>query len=216
MNKIKVALLVFVLVCVLDIVGVLFNISVLTLLFKPFILLSLIVLYVVSVVEKNKVYIIALIFSFFGDVFLMIEGELYFIVGLFSFLIAHILFIKLVVSRIKNTTNIKIIVSTILFSLVFSLLIFIIINSLGEFLIPVIIYGLTISTFGAVALIDFLNTSSKKSLFMLFGAFVFIISDAVLAINKFYQPQHLLEVAVMVTYVTAQYLIYRSVILDEK
>ena len=81
-------------------------------------------------------------------------------------------------------------------------------------LVPVIIYGLTISTFGAVSFLDFLNTKSKKSLLMLLGAVVFMVSDSLLAINKFYNPAHILEVFVMITYVLAQYLIFRSMILD--
>ena len=79
---------------------------------------------------------------------------------------------------------------------------------------PVIIYGLTISTFGAVSLLDFLNTKSKRSLLMLLGAIVFMISDSLLAINKFYYPTHIFEIFVMITYVLAQYLIYRSMILE--
>ncbi|MBL4724524.1 MAG: lysoplasmalogenase, partial [Lutibacter sp.] len=95
MNKIKIALLVFVLVSVLDIIGIVFSIPILVLIFKPFILLSLIVLYRFSVSIKNRGYILALIFSFLGDVFLIFNGEFYFIAGLLSFLISHILFIKI-------------------------------------------------------------------------------------------------------------------------
>ena len=77
---------------------------------------------------------------------------------------------------------------------------------------PVVIYGLTISTFGIVSLIDFLNTKSKMSMLMLFGAIIFMISDSLLAINKFYNPAHLHEVIIMATYIFAQYLIFRSML----
>ena len=49
---------------------------------------------------------------------------------------------------------------------------------------------------------------------MLSGAIVFMISDSLLAINKFYNPAHIFDAAVMITYVLAQYLIYRSMILE--
>ena len=215
MNKIKVFFFAFVLVSILDIIGIIFKIPSLIFIFKPLILPSLLVLYVKSVSKRNRIYIMALIFSFFGDVFLLFSGELYFIIGLVSFLIAHFLFIKIVVARIQKTPIVRIISSVILFFMVFSLLIFVLKNSLGELLIPVIIYGLTISTFGAVSLIDYLNTNSKKSLLMLIGASVFIVSDAVLAINKFYESVHIFEIIVMITYVLAQYLIYRSLIMEK-
>jgi len=96
------------------------------------------------------------------------------------------------------------------------MLIYLLINSLGELLIPVIIYGLTISVFGTVAFIDYLNSKSQKSLWMLAGAIVFVLSDSVLAINKFYTQKLLFEVIVMSTYILAQFLIYRSMILENK
>ena len=96
------------------------------------------------------------------------------------------------------------------------LLLFLLKDSLNDLFIPVLIYGVVICTFGVVSLLDFLNTKSKKSLLMFFGALVFIVSDAVLAINKFYYAALVLQVAVMVTYISAQYLIYTSMVLDEK
>lgn len=209
----KIALFVFILVSVIDVVGIVFKEPSLIFLFKPFILLSLLFLYSSSVLIRNKWYVMALIFSFFGDVFLLYPGELFFMMGLVSFLLAHFIYIKIVVGRINKTSFTKIITSIIPFFIVFSLLILSLKDSLNEMLLPVIIYGLTISIFGVVSLIDFQNTKSKKSLLMLIGAIVFMISDSVLAINKFYNSTHLFEVVIMVTYILAQYLIYRSMIL---
>jgi len=216
MDKLKIAFIVFLCVAVLDVIGIIFQISDLRFIFKPLILLSLLVLYSFSVSERSKVYILALLFSFFGDVFLLFSGELNFIFGLVSFLIAHLLFIKIILNRIQKASVKNIGGSSFLFLIIFSLLIYILRDSLGELLIPVIIYGLTISTFGAVALIDYLNTKSLKSLWMLAGAIVFVISDSVLAINKFYDQKLLFQVIVMSTYVLSQFLIYRSMILEKK
>lgn len=198
----------------LDIVGILFSIPMLIYIFKPLIIFSLLFLYVFSLPKRIKWYVIALEFSFFGDVLLLFSGELFFMGGLVSFLMAHFLFIKIVISRIKEVNFLKALFSATPFLAVFGLLIFILKDSLHEMFAPVIIYGLTIATFGAVSFLYFLNTKSKKSLLMLFGAVIFMISDSLLAINKFYNPAHFLEVFVMITYVLAQYLIFRSMILD--
>ena len=214
MSKSKIAFLVFIIVSVLDIVGVIFKIPTLIYVFKPLILFSLIFLYVFSLPKRLKWYVMALELCFFGDVLLMFNGELFFIAGLISFLLAHFLFIKIVIGRLQKTAIIKIATSIIPFLIIVSLLIFTIKDNLNEMLLPVIIYGLTISTFGVVSLIDFQNTKSKKSFLMLIGAIVFMISDSVLAINKFYYSTHLFEVVIMVTYILAQYLIYRSMILE--
>lgn len=216
MSKLKITFLIFVLVSILDIIGVTFKIPTLIFVFKPLILLSLMVLYTVSSSDRNKIYILALICSFLGDVFLIFEGEFYFIAGLLSFLIAHLLFIRIVVKRLQKTLFSKIIVSIIPFLIAYLVLIFILKNSLGELLIPVIIYGLTIAAFGVVSLIDYLNTKSTRSLYMLIGAVIFMFSDAILAVNRFYISAHTFEVLVMLTYIVAQYLIYKSMIEKEE
>jgi uncharacterized membrane protein YhhN len=215
LNKIKVFFLVFVLVSIIDIIGIIFKIPMVIFVFKPLILSSLLVLYLLSVVLWNKMYILALIFSFLGDIFLLFSGELFFILGLISFLIAHILFIKIVVGSIQKTSILKIIVSTIPFLILFILFLFILKDSFGELLIPVIIYGITISIFGITSLIYYSEEKSTGALLMLFGALVFIISDSVLAINKFYLPTLYFEITIMLTYVLSQYFIYKSMILKE-
>ncbi|MDO9275249.1 MAG: lysoplasmalogenase [Lutibacter sp.] len=212
----KIALFVFILVFVLDLIGIIFKIESLLYIFKPFIMLSLLFLYSKSVFETNKWYTTALIFSFFGDVFLMYPGQLPFKIGLVSFLIAHILFIKIVIHRIEKVSFISILTAVIPFGTVLLALIFTIKDSIGELLLPVVFYGITISAFGTVSLIDYLNTKSKKSLFMLLGAIVFMLSDSLLAINKFYFPIEIFGSLVMVTYIAAQYLIYRSMILENE
>ena len=212
MSKVKITFLVFVVVSVLDIIGVIFKIPALVYVFKPLILFSLIFLYVFSLPIRLKWYTMALELCFFGDVLLMFNGELFFISGLIFFLLAHVLFIKIVIGRLKKTSFTRIITSIIPFLILVSLLIFKIKDNLNEMLFPVVIYGLTIATFGVVSLIDYQNSKSKKSLLMLVGAIVFMVSDSVLAINKFYAPAHIFEIIIMVTYILAQYLIFRSMI----
>lgn len=212
----KIALFAFILVSVLDLLGIIFKIESLLYVFKPFVMLALLFLYTSSVSDINKWYSTALIFSFFGDVFLMYSGQLPFKIGLISFLIAHILFIRIVTQRIKKVSFLSILTAVIPFAVFLSLLIYTIKDSLGELLVPVIIYGFTISMFGVVSLINYVETKSAKSIWMLIGAIVFMISDTLLDINKFYLPKEVFGVLIMGTYIIAQYLIYRSMVLDTR
>jgi uncharacterized membrane protein YhhN len=216
MNKIKISLFVFLIVSILDIVGIIFKIESLIYIFKPLVLLSLIFLYSQSVTKLNKWYVLALVFSFFGDVFLLFSGDTLFKFGLGSFLIAHLLFIIVVIKRINKINLLTILTAIIPFSILLFLLLFLLKDSLNELFIPVLIYGITISLFGVVALIDFLNTKSKISLLMFIGALIFILSDTILAINKFYSSAHIFQILVMLTYILAQYLIFRSMVLKVK
>ena len=215
MKKLKIALVVFVLVSVLDIIGIVFKLHIVVYAFKPLILASLLVLYTFSVSKRNKWYLLALIFSLLGDVFLLFEGKLFFMIGLVSFLIAHILFIKIILGWLTKSSLYNVVGAFIPFLITFSGLIYVLKDSLNELLIPVIIYGITISMFGVVSLLNLLNTKTTKALWMFFGALVFITSDSILAINKFYFSKEIFEILVMVTYIVAQYLIYRSMILKK-
>jgi uncharacterized membrane protein YhhN len=53
-------------------------------------------------------------------------------------------------------------------------------------------------------------------LILLSGALLFIASDSMIALNKFYSPHMIYPVAIMLTYALAQYLICHSMLLEEK
>ncbi|UMB60623.1 lysoplasmalogenase [Lutibacter sp. A80] len=215
MHNFKLTFLFF-LISFIDIIGIIFKIDSLVFLFKPFILLSLLFLYSHTVDIKNRWYVLALIFSFLGDVFLLYSGDVVFKFGLGSFLIAHLIYIGIVVKRIKKASMIRVFKAITPFTIVVLGLLFFLKDYLNELMIPVVIYAFTIAVFGMVSMLDYLNEKSKKAVFMLVGSIIFIVSDAVLAINKFYEGTHIYQIIVMVTYVSAQYLIYRSMELDGK
>ena len=60
---------------------------------KPWILLSLLGFYVYSVDEISVFVVLALIFSWLGDMFLILKGVKWFTVGGIAFMISHIFFI---------------------------------------------------------------------------------------------------------------------------
>src|SRR6267378_4043550 len=71
---------------------------------KPLIVPSLAAFYFKNTNSKNKLFVLALFFCWSGDVFLLFDhlNELFFMGGLGSFLIAHVLFIFLYV-KLKTT-----------------------------------------------------------------------------------------------------------------
>ena len=83
---------------------------------------------------------------------------------------------------------------------------------LGSMKIPVIIYAMTISFFGIVSLLLYLQSKTKISLLLLVGVLIFISSDTILALNLFYKTQLFYPLLIMMTYVLAQYLICRFVL----
>ena len=172
--------------------------------------------YMVTAKTVNKLFVAGLFFSFLGDVLLLGSGELYFIFGLLFFLIAHIFYIIMVLKLLKKLRLSQVMLAIIPYLIIFIVLLNILYSGLGGMRIPVIIYAVTISIFGTSSLLLFLQNREKIFLILVFGVLLFIISDAVLALNMFYEKQAIYPLLIMSTYVTAQYLICRFVLLNER
>jgi uncharacterized membrane protein YhhN len=212
-TKIVLASMFFLIVVLLHLLGLLFNEN-LAFFTKPFITISLVIVYLISVKKANFWFVSALFFSFWGDTFLLFKEE-FFLLGLVSFLITHVLYIKISVNSLKNISFNKIIIATIPFIIAFMSVFFLIKENLGGMLVPVIIYGIIISAFGTVALLNYFQEKNIENLWLFLGAVVFIISDSLLAINKFYEVRAVFGFSIMITYMIAQYLICKAMIAKE-
>jgi uncharacterized membrane protein YhhN len=171
--------------------------------------------YSLIIEPENKMYLAALFLCFIGDVLLLFDSQLNFMLGLASFLIAHLLFIKIVAGRLTKSSMSQNIKAIMPFAFIFTALIFLLKDTLGDLLIPVVVYALVITSFGVISLLNYMTKKNVPSLFLVGGAAFFILSDATLAINKFYEHQEYFPIFVMITYVFAQYMICKYMITHE-
>lgn len=153
---------------------------------------------------KNKILYLALFFSFLGDVFLMFDKEIFFLLGLGSFLLAQLSYIKL----FGLHKNLKIIPSLI-FAVYSVTYISILKPALPNgMLIPVVLYCISLTLMGISALNR--NILTKGYFAVLIGAILFIISDSIIAYTKFLNPIAFSSFWVMSTYGIAQWLIVKG------
>ena len=211
MNKI-VPLIAFMLFCLIDFFGIYLNKQMMVGFAKPMLMITLFWYYYSNAKKLNKYFVLGLFFSFLGDILLLGTGEMYFVFGLLFFLIAHVFYIIMVLKIIQITKPKEFIIAGVPFLLLFLVLMNILYAGLGSMKIPVIIYAMTISFFGIVSLILYLQAKTKISLLLLVGVLTFITSDTILALNLFYKKQSFYPLLIMMTYVLAQYLICRFVL----
>jgi uncharacterized membrane protein YhhN len=155
--------------------------------------------------------IFALLFSWMGDVILLLEEKSpsYFIAGLGSFLLAHIIYIFFFL-RVRKTRapdnpwNIFIVAPVGLYTVVFF---FLLKPQLGNLKIPVLVYAIIISVMLICAIQTFSLKNKRIAYWWVMGAVLFVISDSLLAFNKFYHPFTLAGPATMFTYGLAQFAI---------
>ena len=204
----KILTLLFFTVSVIDIIGVALNNSLLQTIFKPAIIPSLIALYYFSSKKKNNWYLIALVFSFLGDVLLMDKDNL-FLYGIAAFLLTQILYIFIIVRQMQRPSNFHKYLYAFLFVNYVVYLMTLLKPNLGDFFYPVLVYGIAISVFGLVATLNYVSKRTRPALYLMLGAMLFIASDSMIALNKFHFAKAFYPVAIMITYILAQYLIYR-------
>lgn len=83
---------------------------------------------------------------------------------------------------------------------------------LGEMRVPVILYILAISSMVLAAIHRFNRVPRGAGFLVVGGASCFLLSDALLAVNKFVAPFPAASVLIMLTYMAAQFLIVKGMV----
>lgn len=192
--------------------GILFDAPLLYTVAKPLLMLTLL-LYFLS---ESKGYptwrihvAIALVFSWGGDVLLMPDGM--FVAGLASFLVAHIFYIIAYQKTGAAQGQLRPFDIPV-FALIGIVLIWALYPGLGNMLIPVVIYAMVLLTMavrarkrrGATSVASFKQVSA--------GAILFVISDSLIALNRFAFEIPTERLLVMSTYIAAQFMIVHGLL----
>jgi len=188
---------------------------------KPLIMITLITLYLKEGGAVNKTFVAALFFCWTGDVILLFDefNLQFFVTGLGSFLVAHLLFIfsyrhfRLAGISMVGTQRVRLSFPIVLAG---SGLLMVLYPRLGDLKIPVTVYALVLTLMVLQSIFRFGRTSTQSFWLVFSGAVLFMISDSLLAINKFYQPIRYADFWVMTTYLAAVYLIVVGVIAHQR
>lgn len=187
---------------------------------KPLIVGSLLLFFFLNGTHLTSItrrfMILALCFSLAGDILIMFDDISinYFLAGLISFLLAHIMYIYLFLNKRNN--KIKPIVYTSLLVFYAIGFLYILKDRLDSMLIPVTIYMLAILSMAISASLRKNNVSNISYSLVLIGTLLFMVSDSFIAINKFYTPVFSEHLIIMSTYALAQYCIVMGVLQQNK
>lgn len=151
----------------------------------------------------------ALIFSWWGDILLMFEydSNLFFISGLVSFLLAQlcytVFFLK--VEHEEHFLKPRHITWTCMV-LVYAIgLIYVLYPNLDTLRVPVIIYAIVVVCMMLSAIYAFAFKNTLGAFLCIVGAVLFVLSDTLLAVRKFYSPDAIASIGVMCSYGLAQW-----------
>lgn len=157
---------------------------------------------------KLKLFALGLLFSAAGDAFLAYDGERLFVPGLASFLVTHVLYAVVFVLATKGAAAptsagrkaMLAIVPT--FAVAYSALLW---PNLGALAIPVMLY------IAAIVVMTMLSLR-VRAIEVPLGAALFMVSDSLIALEKFLWQTAWVGPLVWITYALAQLLITRGML----
>lgn len=134
----------------------------------------------------------------------MFDGELCFIFGLLSFLVAHIFYIKMFYNTRKTNQHFGLLISLLALTLFYASFLYEDVYIEGGYPLfgATVVYATAITVMSYYAILN-------GSYALAFGVVMFMISDATLAFDKFVakSPDTGYEIVVMITYHIAQFCI---------
>jgi uncharacterized membrane protein YhhN len=132
-----------------------------------------------------------------------------FVAGLLAFLVAHLLYIVAFASEIKvGALTWWPLIPLIIYGVVICV---ILVPSLGVLKSPVLVYVVVILIMAWLAWERWIQTGQSGALLAFAGAILFVISDTILALNRFRGAFELARALNLITYFAAQWLIASSV-----
>lgn len=164
--------------------------------------------------KLSRILLLALLFSWIGDVLLLFDkmDPVFFMGGLLGFLAAHVTYI-VYFNRIRSNRSSFLkkrpVMLLAVMVYVFELL-YILWPDLGGMRIPVLVYALVIGTMLSFALWQYGKLDEGIAVLFIAGAAFFVLSDTLLAINKFKRELPFAGILIMSTYLLAQYLLARG------
>jgi uncharacterized membrane protein YhhN len=179
--------------------------------FKPLSMVFIIVLAALANPPFSPTYeyfiLAGLVVSLAGDIFMMLRKK-QFITGLIAFLIAHLLYIAAFLGTMRPHVSPGTAIPFLVYALFMSRMLF---PYLGGMKAPVFLYILVISVMAMLAAERYIVLGGTRPFFALLGGMLFVISDSVLAADRFVKRFGAAQPIVLSTYFVAQSLIALSV-----
>jgi uncharacterized membrane protein YhhN len=212
-----VLIILFALAVITNLVAEAVNSDVLRYYSKPLLMPLLAFYYWILGGETNYAIIVALWIAFAGDLLLLFpERRWFFILGLFAFLICHICYLIYFTMADAFPSGIHPLFWFVLLIYIFAgIMIYIKIRKdLGNMKFPVIMYMMVIMFLGFVCAARCFKFSGFAFWLPFAGSSLFIISDTILALNRFKKtiPNHGLYI--MITYIAAQVMIILGILAE--
>lgn len=178
--------------------------------FKVLLMPVLGIFYFSSFRNFSILVVLALFFSWLGDIFLIKTKMKDVLFGIFCFSLAHIFYI-FQLTKLIEFKNLNYIFISVLIVLYFGLSIFVSMvlkeyatKILKKYTNVIFIYSSLLSLLSIFSILVGLNSKFLVSVYLILGSNLFMLSDSILSYNLFVKREKITDILVMLTYGLAQ------------
>ena len=221
-------IIIFAAIVLVELLGRMFDFINLEYFAKPLIMIWIAVFFLLNAEKKSFriPVLIAFLFSWMGDMLLMFSGssdnEMFFYAGVGGFFLAQCMYIYIFI-RYAETKTKGFLIRTPLWFIPFVAYLagiyILLFPSIEGMMKPIIlVYAISLVGMSLAALNRKGRVGMESFRWIFLGSVFFVISDSILAFNKFYFEDGFAYAGfwIMLTYITAQYYIMRGLILEKK
>ena len=215
--------LIFAVIVIIELIGRLVGNIALEYPVKPLIMIWMAIYFLLNRHKKSLTVpvMLAFFFSWVGDILLMLSGknEMFFYAGVGGFFFAQIIYIYIFRSYAESTGA-----GFVQRRPGYIFLFFLYLAGIYIFLAPglegimkpiIIVYAITLILMSVMALNRNGRVHYRSFILTFAGSLLFVVSDSLIALNKFAFPIPQGGFIIMLSYISAQYLIMRGLILEQ-
>lgn len=218
-NLTKIFTILFFLIALVEIISEFFSNKLLILVFKPLIPVFIVILYLLESKRRYFLFVLAMLFSMLTNVLFIPDTSEFLFYGIIAFSIHRILIIAILFKVNKNLDFIPLLLGTVPFLIVFFYIFYETDSIPNDSYIILIIQNILISLIAGLALSNYVMNDDKKNSILLISAFLFVLLQFVVFIEKYFLYDELKQVfrpIAMLLNAFAFFTFYKYIIATEK
>lgn len=183
---------------------------------KPVAVLSVIIYYLFQTNRVNYIYLGALLACFVSDILFLFLGAKGLFIGLTLYFMASCIISIDIVGRVKIfdvSDFLKILLPTAI--VMFSLFYFMF-KDIGIIKMAVLLFSISLILLMSSALFYYSKTSEKDAVWILFGAFLFFMSNLIAGLNRFIDSKPIYGALASLFYISSLFCIVNYMFLEKK
>jgi|TARA_A200000159_G_scaffold155677_1_gene169737 hypothetical protein len=185
--------------------------------FEPLIVPSILVYYLLSTKKRDPLILLGFLFVWVGDLLLLIELSPVFLQwAVFCYWLMQLCFIGVYRNYWKQYSSKAHLLGLLFWGSYLVVFLNHVYSSLGDMKVHGLVYGVTLSAFGSLAIMELLRKVSRKHIYLVLGLLVFSVRDVFLTYNKKYFNEDVFTFSIPILHGIGFFIIIKALLYFEQ